>query len=273
NILYVRGREMRLHQELVLGVGGARVLRRLGIEPQVWHLNEGHSAFLLCERAREIVATGATLDEAWARVRRNSTFTIHTPVAAGHERFEADLVRRVAGPLLDGDGRPNTGGVPVEDVLELGRGVDANPGQFDMTAFSLRLTCVANAVSELHAHTANATWDGLSPRPILAITNGVHVPSWIGDSQRENATRYLGVELDEMDRLEPKLAERVDRIPRADLWDAHQRQKLELTLFARGRLRNQFARLGESPNDLKDLDQLLDPSFFTIGFARRFATY
>ena len=98
HMLYVRGREMRLHQELVLGVGGVRAIRALGLEPAVWHLNEGHSAFLLAERARELVAKGATLDEAWDGVRRDSVFTIHTPVAAGNERFEADLVRRVAVP-------------------------------------------------------------------------------------------------------------------------------------------------------------------------------
>ena len=127
HILYVRGREMRLHQELVLGVGGVRALRALGIDPAVWHLNEGHSAFLLAERARELVAAGRSLDDAFAAVRRNSVFTIHTPVSAGNERFDADLVRRVAGPLLDGDGRPSTGGVPVERLLEPGPGRRGRP--------------------------------------------------------------------------------------------------------------------------------------------------
>src|SRR5690349_13226455 len=155
NILYVRGREMRLHQELVLGIGGVRALRALELEPAVWHLNEGHSAFLLAERAREFVAGGKTLDDAWAAVKRNAVFTIHTPVSAGNERFEADLVRRVAGPLLD------AGGVPVENVLDLGLGTDGDRGQFDMTAFSLRLTNGANAVSKLHAATANATWNSI----------------------------------------------------------------------------------------------------------------
>ena len=133
HILYVRGREMRLHQELVLGVGGVRALRELELEPAAWHLNEGHSAFLLAERARELVAAGETLDDAFSTVRRNSVFTIHTPVAAGNERFDADLVRRVAGPLLDGDGRPSTGGVPVERLLSLGLGVenDASPVRHD----------------------------------------------------------------------------------------------------------------------------------------------
>ena len=178
HILYVRGREMRLHQELILGVGGVRALRALAIAPAAWHLNEGHSAFLLAERARELVAKGATLDDALSTVSRNSVFSIHTPVSAGNERFEADLVRRVAGPLLDGDGRPNTGGVPVERVLEIGRGTDDDPGQFDMTAFSLRLTSGANAVSKLHAVTASSTWQGIAPHGIIPITNGVHPPTW-----------------------------------------------------------------------------------------------
>ena len=273
HILYVRGREMRLHQELVLGVGGVRALRQLGITPAAWHLNEGHSAFLLCERAREVVANGESLDTAWDTVRRDSVFTIHTPVSAGNERFDVDLVRRVAGPLLDGDGRPNTGGVPVERVLELGRGTDGSPTQFDMTAFSLHLTRVANAVSQLHAETANATWNAIVPGRILGITNGVHVPSWVGDGLRDLYERHLGTNLDDLDRGTSRFSERVERISRTSLWDAHQRQKVELTLFAQGRLRNQFARLGESPSTLKDLEHVLDPSIFTIGFARRFATY
>jgi starch phosphorylase len=273
HILYVRGREMRLHQELVLGVGGVRALRRLGILPSAWHLNEGHSAFLLCERAREFVAAGTSLDEAWDRVRENSVFTIHTPVSAGNERFDADLVRRIAGPLLEGDGRPQTGGVSVDRVLELGRGVDGAPNQFDMTAFSLRLTSAANAVSQLHAETANETWQGLAPHRILGITNGIHVPSWVGDGMRDLYVRHLAADLDDLDRGNGRFNERVDRIGRADIWDAHQRQKLELTLFAQGRLRNQFARLGEAPSALRELEHVLDPSIFTIGFARRFATY
>src|SRR3954466_4186154 len=175
NILYVRGREMRLHQELVLGIGGTRAIRELGLAPAVWHLNEGHSAFLLAERAREYVASKMPLEEAWSAVRRDSVFTIHTPVSAGNERFEADLVRRVAGPLLD------SGGVPVEKILQLGLGVDDDPNEFDMTAFSLRLTRGANAVSKLHAVTANATWQGIVDHQILGITNGIHGPTWIGE--------------------------------------------------------------------------------------------
>ncbi len=268
NILYVRGREMRLHQEIVLGMGGVRALRALGLRPAAWHLNEGHSALLLAERAREYVAGGDTLDAALARVRGDSVFTIHTPVSAGNERFDADLVRRVAGPLLDG------GGVPVERVLEIGLGVDADPAQFDMTAFSLRLTSGANAVSRLHGETANATWQGITSRPILGLTNGVHGPSWIGSPIVE-LLEDLGANLDDLDAsLEAgRFWERLERIPGRDLWDAHLRQKRELAIFARGRLRSQFARHGEAPAVLAELETALDPEILTIGFARRFATY
>ena len=278
HILYVRGREMRLHQELVLGVGGVRALRALGISPSVWHLNEGHSAFLLAERAREYVAAGLTLEEAWDRVRADSVFTIHTPVPAGNERFAADLVRQLAGPLLDGDGRPNTGGVPVAAVLELGIGVEGDRSQFDMTGFSLRLTRDGNAVSQLHARTADATWQGVAPHEIIGVTNGVHMPSWVGHAMSETLTRYTGADLDNMDAEAdgPEAGgfwQRLPGIPDDELWETHKRQKLELAIFARRRLRNQFARHGESPAVLEALEAALEPDILTIGFARRFATY
>jgi len=275
HILYVRGREMRLHQELILGVGGARALRALGIVPAAWHLNEGHSAFLLAERARELVAQGTPLDEALQAVTRNSVFTIHTPVSAGNERFDVDLVRRVAGTLLDGDGRPGTGGVPVDRVVEIGRGTDGDPHVFDMTALSLRLTNGANAVSQLHAATANETWRETVPHEILGVTNGVHDPTWIGGPIRELFERYLDADLDDLDGSTDATRwwERIGRIPAAELWEAHGRQKRELAVFARGRLRNQFARHGEAPSVLGQLDRALDPNALTIGFARRFATY
>jgi glycogen phosphorylase len=275
HILYVRGREMRLHQELILGVGGVRALGALGISPAVWHLNEGHSAFLLAERARLRVAAGEDVEAALTDIARNSVFTIHTPVSAGNERFDADLVRRVAGPILDGDGRPNTGGVPVERVLEIGRGTDDDHGQFDMTAFSLRLTNGANAVSKLHAVTAGNTWEGIAPHGITAITNGVHPPTWVGGAVRGLFERYLDADLDDLDgtTAATRWWERIDRIPVADLWEAHLVQKRELAVFARGRLRNQFARHGEAPRALQQLGEALDPKILTIGFARRFATY
>src|SRR5919198_1295441 len=276
HILYVRGREMRVHQELVLGVGGVRAIRALRISPAVLHLNEGHSAFLLAERARELVADGSSLSDAWDQVRKNSVFTIHTPVPAGNERFDVNLVRRVTGPLLEGDGRPGTGGVPMDELLRLGLGVDGDPGQFDLTALCLRMSNGANAVSQLHAETANATWSQVvGDRPILGITNGVHLPTWMGTSMRELLQRHLEADLDDLDDSTParRFWERIRRIPAHDLWDAHRRQKRELALFARGRLRNQFARHGEAPGVLQELETALDPDALTIGFARRFATY
>jgi starch phosphorylase len=274
HILYVRGREMRLHQELVLGVGGVRALRALGIRPAVWHLNEGHSAFLLAERARERVAAGEDFEAALATVASDAVFTIHTPVSAGNERFDVELVRRIAGPQFDGPPGGTVGGVPMDRLLALGGGVE-DDGQFDMTAFSLRLTHGANAVSQLHGETANRTWSAVIPREILGITNGVHVPTWIGSPMRQIYERYLEVDLDDLDGRSDvaRFWERIDRIPAADLWDAHLRQKTELSLFARGRLRAQHARNGEGPAELEALDDILDPRTLTIGFARRFATY
>jgi starch phosphorylase len=275
HILYVRGREMRLHQELVLGAAGVRALGALGIEPSVWHLNEGHSAFLLVERARALVAKGVALDEALTRVRASSVFTIHTPVAAGNERFDADLVRRVAGPLCDGDGRPGTGGIPIDRVLELARGVDGDARQLDMTALSLHLSNGANAVSKLHAVTANTTWQGLGGKQIVAVTNGVHVPTWVGQPVGDLFEHYLAAKLGELDAADGagKFWEKLGSIPDDELWEAHQRQKLELMIFARNRLRHQFARHGEAPSVLEELESVLDVGTLTIGFARRFATY
>jgi starch phosphorylase len=268
HILYVRGREMRLHQELVLGIGGVRAIRALGLQPAVWHLNEGHSAFLLAERAREMVAAGKPLADAWASVKRNSVFTIHTPVSAGNERFDADLVRRVAAPELDAD-------VPVEEVLGLGLGTDRDPGQFDMTAFSLRLTNGANAVSKLHAHTANSTWDSVVEKPILAVTNGVHGPTWVGKPLVELLAGHLDADLDALDAgpRQDRFWERLGRLRDSDLWETHMRQKRELAIFVRGRLRGQLARHGEAPSVLAEIETAFDPGVLTIGFARRFATY
>ncbi len=296
HILYVRGREMRLHQELILGVGGVRALRALGIAPAAWHLNEGHSAFLLVERVRELVAGGTPLEEAWAAVRRSSVFTIHTPVSAGNERFDTDLVRRVAGPFCapdepdsrindasapaDGttpaDGTPAGSGVPMDEILRLGLGTDGDAGQFDMTAFSLRLSNGANAVSKLHAETANGTWATLiGERTILGITNGIHTPTWVGRPMREVFERFLDADLDDLDGTSnaERFWERVGRLPDRELWQAHLRQKLELAIAARQRLVAQLARHGESPATLTEVGMALDPEALTIGFARRFATY
>src|SRR3990172_4204197 len=251
---------MRLHQEMVLGVGGTRALRALGIEPRAWHLNEGHSAFMLVERTRELLVNGMSMDEALERVKSNAVFTIHTPVSAGNERFDANLVRRLAAPLVADSG------LDLERIVERGRRTDNDAGQFDMPASSLRTTNGANAVSHLHAQTANATWSGVIAQPILGITNGVHPPSWIGGPARA-LDETLGADLDNLDEVKP-FWDDIAKLPDAQLWDAHRRQKLELAYFCRRRLQSQFARHCEAPRLLEDLSQALDPEVLTIGFAR-----
>jgi starch phosphorylase len=270
NILYVRGREMRLHQELILGVGGVRALRALDLRPAAWHLNEGHSAFLLVERVAELTRSGVGLDDALAAVKRDSVFTLHTPVSAGNERFETELVRRLAAPLCE------VAGLPLDRLLQIGRGAEETASdEFDMTAFSLRLTSAANAVSRLHAETASSSWESVAGRPIVAITNGVHVPTWLGHPIRELYERQLGSAV-----TDPLLVSNGEgkwrtlrKLGEAALWEVHQRQKTELAYFARRRLREQFARLGEAPGALEELETAFDPEILTLGFARRFATY
>jgi starch phosphorylase len=157
----------------------------------------------------------------------------------------------------------------------MGLGPDGDRSEFDMTGFSLRLTTAANAVSQLHSRTANDTWEGVTPHRILGVTNGIHVPSWAGHAIGETLGKGVDANLDDLDAEGEVGAfwERLGDIPTAELWATHQRQKLELAIFARGRLRNQFARHGEAPGVLDDLESVLDPEILTVGFARRFATY
>jgi starch phosphorylase len=269
HILYVRGREMRLCQELVLGIGGVRALRALGIEPTVWHLNEGHSAFLLLERARELLAAepGMAAGEALRRVGRNAVFTIHTPVPAGNEVFGRDLVAPALSAWF------GAAGVEPSEILELGRGhTDAADAPFDMTAFVLRHASGANAVSQLHGATATETWQELAGHPIDAITNGVHVPTWLGRPVRRVIRAATGASLG-VDLNGPQELSGLGQIDDAELWSAHQQQKREMVGFLEGRLARQLARHGESPTTLREVRDVLDPDSLTIGFARRFATY
>ena len=269
HILYVRGREMRLCQELVLGIGGVRALAALGIEPAVWHLNEGHSAFLLVERARRLVEEepGLAAGEALRRVGRDAVFTIHTPVPAGNEVFDRDLVA----PALDGWFEAVR--MAPAELLELGRGPSESPQPpFDMTAFVLRHAHDANAVSKLHGETATATWQELAGHPIEAITNGVHVPTWLGRPVRRVIRRSLGLQLD-VDLNGPDALAGIDQLDDGELWSAHQQQKREMVGFLEGRLARQLARHGESPRVLREVRDVLDPDALIVGFARRFATY
>lgn len=265
-ILYVRGREMRLCQEIVLGVGGVRALRALGISPAVWHMNEGHVAFLNLERARELVLQGEGLGEALKAVAVNSVFTTHTPVPAGNEAFAVPLVRRYLGPWT------MQVGCDPEAILALA----VENGSFNLTALAIRLSSSTNAVSKLHAQVSSEMWRHLwpesPPTPVIPITNGVHTETWVGPEMRALYARHLHPEW-ESRILDLEMWERVTQIPESDLWSAHRSQKERLIRFVRERVRAQTARHGRAPDEMRELESLFEPRALTIGFARRFATY
>jgi starch phosphorylase len=265
-ILYVRGREMRLCQEVVLGVGGVRALSALGIRPSVWHMNEGHVAFLGLERARALVAGGDGLAHALESVARDTVFTTHTPVPAGNETYDRELARRYLEPWT------RAVGCDSDEAIGLG----SENGQFNMTVLAIKLSSSANGVSRLHGDTASAMWRHLWPdapeQPIHYVTNGVHTPSWVGPEMRRLYARHLGEDWQEH-LAEPEYWQRIAEVPDAEIWDAHRQQKERLIRFVRERLRAQAARHGGAPDELRAVDTLLDPGALTIGFARRFATY
>ena len=273
SFLYVRGREMRLCQEIVLGMGGVRALEALGIAPSVWHLNEGHSAFLSMERIHDqMVRNRISFAEAARRSAGNAVFTTHTPVPAGNEVFEVGLVREYFA------GCARACGVSVEDVVSLGRARPEDAGEFNLTALAIRTSSRVNGVSELHGRVADAMWRQLRPsgfqgeRFIGHVTNGVHAPTWIGPELADLLRRQLERPLEEM-LLDPAFGDAIHAIPDADLWTAHRAQKNRLIVFARDRAQDQFARHGRSPLELRHVQRLLDPEALTLGFARRFATY
>jgi glycogen phosphorylase len=274
SILYVRGREMRLCQEIVLGMGGARALRALDIHPSAWHMNEGHSAFLALERIRyRVEREKISFDEAMRRTLGNALFTTHTPVPAGNEVFDASLIRTYFADWA------HACGVPMEQLLGLGRAwPDRDDGTFNLTALAIRTTSDVNGVSELHGKVASAMWKQLLPGrepkdlPIGSITNGVHTPTWIGPEIAELLREHLGADF--LDRLlDPGFGEAILAIPDGELWAAHEAQKKRMSTLIRERLMAQFARHGRSPGELRQVRHLVDPGTLTIGFARRFATY
>jgi starch phosphorylase len=265
-ILYVRGREMRVCQEIILGVGGVRALRSLGISPAVWHMNEGHVAFLGLERARVRVGRGDGLGDALKAVARNAVFTTHTPVPAGNETFDKEMVSRYLEPWV------REMGCEPEDVLSLG----SDNGNFNLTVLAIRLSSAVNGVSKLHGQVSSAMWRHLWPSspesPVGAITNGVHTETWIGPEMRSLYTQHLDPAWEDH-LLDLEFWSRIDAVPDEELWAAHRSQKERLIRFVRERVRLQGARHGLSPDELRNVEGLLDPHALTIGFARRFATY
>ena len=270
--LYGGDREMRISQEVVLGVGGVRVLRALGIDPAVWHLNEGHCAFLVLERIREHVAAGMSFDEAAEAVRATTVFTTHTPVPAGHDAFTLPMVEKHF------VGYWEQLGLSREEFLELGR-LDGPMGpEFNMTALALRFSGYRNGVSRLHGAVSRKMWHVLWPDrpvdevPIVHITNGVHLPSWISGPLDRLFRKYLGHDWQER-HDDPDLWERLDEIPDEELWALHEDQKRKMMAFIRERARRRRISGEMDPDQVLAAGAFLDPEALTIGFARRFATY
>ena len=271
--LYGGDGRVRIRQELLLGVGGFRALKSLGITPGVLHLNEGHSGFAVLEAVRDrMLEEGIGFDEAVSRVSREVVFTTHTPVPAGHDRFNAYLIEEHLGPVRE-ELR-----LSHEKLMELGRELNNPNEEFCMTVLGLKLSRRANAVSALHGEVSRAMWTGLYQSksedsvPIGHITNGVHVPSWLAPQMFRLYDRHLGTGWHEHSG-EARIWERIESVDDAELWEAHLGLKSRLLEFVRYRAVEQAQRRNEPQEMLQRLAVALSPDALTVGFARRFATY
>jgi starch phosphorylase len=271
--LYGGDGRTRIRQELLLGIGGFRALKAMGITPGVLHLNEGHSGFAVLEAARSRMEDeGLGFDEAVLRVSREVVFTTHTPVPAGHDRFDAALIEEHLGPLRDGLG------IPSEQLMALGQESKDPKEDFCMTVLGLKFSRRVNAVSALHGEVSRAMWKGLYPGktedavPIGHITNGVHVPSWLAPQMFRLYDRHLGTGWHERSS-EAQIWEGIESVDDGELWETHLSLKSRLLEFVRQRCIDQATHRGETPETLQKLSRVLSPDAITIGFARRFATY
>ena len=272
--LYGGDLRIRIRQELLLGVGGLRALKALGISPGVLHLNEGHSGFAVLEAIRmRMEEEGISFEAAVPRISREVVFTTHTPVPAGHDRFDAGLVEEHIGPLREALG------LSQESLLGLGRENTNNADElFCMTVLALRLSRRANAVSALHAEVSRAMWTNLFRNkleddvPIGHITNGVHVPSWLAPEMFRLYDRHLGTDWHQRSS-EAKIWLGIENVDDGELWETHLNLKSQLIEFVRRRAVAQAERRGEPREVLQRLERVLSPDALTIGFARRFATY
>ncbi|HCC78714.1 MAG: alpha-glucan phosphorylase [Chloroflexi bacterium GWB2_49_20] len=270
--LYWSDLDLRVMQEILLGVGGVQALRALGYDPQVWHMNEGHAAFLTLERARELVAEGLSFEEACARTRTSNVFTTHTPVPAGNDEFPLWLVDKYLANLW-----PELG-LTREQFVDLARHKQNFGETFSMPTLALKFSDHRNAVSELHGRVARRMWNYLWPElseedvPISYITNGVHSTTWMARRQRMLYDRHL--EQDWLEHLDdPETWSHVSELPDAELWEIHQHLKRKLAFYLLGRARQRWMKGGFHPVQVIASGALLDPYVLTIGFARRFATY
>jgi len=272
--LYGGDERTRIRQELVLGVGGMRALAALGIKPGAFHLNEGHSAFGPLEAIRvRMHDDGMNFDDALRAVAQQTVFTTHTPVPAGHDRFDRHMVEEHLGPLRDHLG------ISYEQLMGLGRVEPQNEHEpFCMTVLGLKLSRRANAVSALHGHVSRRMWAHLWPWrveeeiPIGHITNGVHVPSWLSYQMSQLYDRHFPGDW-EARAGEPEVWQNIFGVDPGELWETHNGLKALLTAFLRRRLSRQYRRRGESDTVVEAARNAFDPRILTIGFSRRFATY
>ncbi|SDB51281.1 starch phosphorylase [Desulfonatronum thiosulfatophilum] len=272
--LYGGDLEMRIWQEILLGIGGIKALSILGLTPRVIHMNEGHSAFAGLERIRVFMTEyGLSFEAAMELTASTSVFTTHTPVPAGNDRFPAELMQRYF------DGYARSLGLAFKVLLALGREDPRNDGEwFCMTVLALRLSRFNNGVSELHGHVSRRMWQKVWPQypvediPIGTVTNGVHIASWVARDIAMLFERYLGGNWKE-DPDYTRVWQQAETIPDGELWRAHERLRERVVDYARARLRIQLAQRDARRTELLQADEVLDPQVLTIGFARRFATY
>ncbi len=270
--LYGGDRETRIQQEIILGIGGVRVLRAMGDDPGVWHLNEGHAAFVVLQRIRELIEKGQSFDDALEEVRRTTVFTTHTPVPAGHDAFPFHLVEtHLAGCW-------GTLGDYRDRFLALGH-YDSGIGPlFNMTALAMRSAGKINAVSRLHREVTREMWAPLWPEttiealPIDHVTNGVHTPTWVSSELAKVYEKYLAEDWRER-HDDAAMWDRVLDIPDEELWGVRQALRQFLFAFIRERARNRWGNLGVSAGQVVAAGTLLDPNALTLGFARRFTGY
>ncbi len=271
--LYGGDNEMRLRQELLLGIGGYRALEAAHVLPAVYHMNEGHSAFLSLEHVRRLMERyQLCFHEARELASPSLIFTGHTPVEAGHDYFAPDLMDRYFNEYYQALG------LSREDFLGLGRRNPRDPNeQFCMTVLAMRLAASSNAVSKLHGEVSRRMWQGMWPGvpleevPIGHITNGVHFRTWLSNEMNQLYDRYLGPQW--RDAANGDLWKRIETIPAEELWRTHERRRERLVSFARRKLRDQLERRGAPQSEIEAAGEVLDSGTLTIGFARRFATY
>ena len=272
--LYGGGLETRIEQEIMLGIGGSQALEALGLEPIVYHMNEGHAAFLALERVRRLIETyKLSFAEAREAATAGLAFTTHTPVAAGHDYFPPSLMERYFADYAGGLG------LSFDDFLALGRqNPDDRAESFCMTVLAMRMAARTNGVARLHGEVSRRMWQNLWPEvpeneiPIAHITNGVHFQSWISQDMKDLYDRYLGPRWQE-EPADQSVWHRTERIAAEELWRTHERRRERLVAFARRRLRDQLERRGAAQTAVEAADEVLDPTALTIGFARRFAPY